>query len=289
MTTPTPSTTPPTTKIQAPIVTSTDPSPTIMQRLSELEKKVEALSKIDHSEAIEESVQANVINKVKNQLPNFLPKAVFDFVNPRIESTVCEVLQKTPAFLAQSSSTPNQSSSKAAESLSEYELNKILFDKIDRSRSYMTHDKHQELYDALLNLMCLDDAIASGEVNPDKVLRKRHCDEDQDPPSSSDKEKKRSGKGKRQKESVEEPVHEAAIDVEEPIRDDVVNDVDQPQDDVDPKKDNSTCKLEKDYTTSITKTKAAKYELEFIEDMILELWSLVKVAYDKNAELGISY
>ncbi|GJZ06878.1 hypothetical protein Tco_0540671 [Tanacetum coccineum] len=245
----TPLPTPPTTtKAQAIVIFIPDPSPTVLKRLSELEKKLEALSKVDHSEDIEELVQANIINEVKNQLPKFLPKAVSDFVNPRIESTVREVLQKTPAFLA-------SSSSRAAESFSEYELKKILFDKMDKSSSYMTHDKHQELYNALLNSMYLDDAIASGEVNTDKVLRKRHRDEDQDPLTGSKKEKKISRKGKDfeppkdkvqtgsskgktppkssktgkfviAEESVKEPVHEVAMDVEEPIRDDVVNDVD---------------------------------------------------------------
>ncbi|GKB14365.1 hypothetical protein Tco_0848288, partial [Tanacetum coccineum] len=158
----------------------------------------------------------------------------------------------------------------ATESLSEYELKKILFDKIDKSLFFMTHDKYQELYDALLNSVCLDEAIASSEVNPDKVLRIRHRDKDQDPPTGSDKEKKRSrkrkdyepskdkvqtgssSKGKTQSkpsstgksvnadETIEEQVHEDAMDVAEPILDDVVNDADQPQDDVDPKKDKST-------------------------------------------------
>ncbi|GKD51742.1 retrovirus-related pol polyprotein from transposon TNT 1-94, partial [Tanacetum coccineum] len=39
----------------------------------------------------------------------------------------------------------------------------------------------------------------------------------------------------------------------------------------------------------VTKTKAARYELEDIEYMILRLWSPVKVAYDRNAEPGISH
>nr|GEW08051.1 hypothetical protein [Tanacetum cinerariifolium] len=97
------------------------------------------------------------------------------------------------------STTPPTTKSKlpqTAESLSEYELEKILFDKMDKSRSNMTHDKHQELYNALLNSVCLDEAIVSGEVNPDKVLKKRHRDEDQDPPAGSDKEKKKSRKEK---------------------------------------------------------------------------------------------
>ncbi|GJW15949.1 hypothetical protein Tco_0020082 [Tanacetum coccineum] len=39
------------------------------------------------------------------------------------------------------------------------------------------------------------------------------------------------------------------------------------------------------YTTSITKTKAAKYELKGIEDMVPTLWSPIKVTYVKHAAL----
>nr|GEV04137.1 hypothetical protein [Tanacetum cinerariifolium] len=198
MTTLTSSTTPPTAEVQATIVTITNPSLTVMQRLSELEKKVEALS-------------------------------------------------KTLVFLSQSSSTPAQPSSRAVESLSEYELKKILFDKMVKGRSYMNYHKHQELYNALLNSVCRDEAIASGEANPNKVLRKRHHDEDQDLPADSKKEKKKRRKGKdtypskksstskesskgktlpktskiekyvTSQESVEEPAHMVTTDVEEHI------------------------------------------------------------------------
>ncbi|GJT76388.1 hypothetical protein Tco_1043113 [Tanacetum coccineum] len=40
------------------------------------------------------------------------------------------------------------------------------------------------------------------------------------------------------------------------------------------------------YTNSLTKTKAAKYNLPGIEDMVPNLWSPIKVAYDKHALLG---
>ncbi|GJZ61353.1 hypothetical protein Tco_0617490 [Tanacetum coccineum] len=43
------------------------------------------------------------------------------------------------------------------------------------------------------------------------------------------------------------------------------------------------------YTTSTTKTKAAKYDLPGIEDMVPNIWSPVKVAYDKYALWVISY
>nr|GEU63305.1 hypothetical protein [Tanacetum cinerariifolium] len=43
------------------------------------------------------------------------------------------------------------------------------------------------------------------------------------------------------------------------------------------------------YTTSTTKTKAAQYDLPGIEDMVPNIWSPIKVAYDKNALWGISH
>nr|GEY79693.1 hypothetical protein [Tanacetum cinerariifolium] len=41
--------------------------------------------------------------------------------------------------------------------------------------------------------------------------------------------------------------------------------------------------LERTYTTSITKTKSARYEIEGIEDMVPTIWSPTKVGYDKDA------
>ncbi|GJX10711.1 hypothetical protein Tco_0200570 [Tanacetum coccineum] len=43
------------------------------------------------------------------------------------------------------------------------------------------------------------------------------------------------------------------------------------------------------YTTSTTKSKAAKYDLPDIEDMVPNIWNLVKVAYDRYALWGISH
>ncbi|GJY05549.1 hypothetical protein Tco_0371489 [Tanacetum coccineum] len=43
------------------------------------------------------------------------------------------------------------------------------------------------------------------------------------------------------------------------------------------------------YTTSITKTQAARYEIKGIEDMVPTLWSTIKHAYDKDAKKGIKH
>ncbi|GJZ48892.1 hypothetical protein Tco_0603082 [Tanacetum coccineum] len=43
------------------------------------------------------------------------------------------------------------------------------------------------------------------------------------------------------------------------------------------------------YMTSLTKTKAGKYDLQAIEDMVPNLWSLIIVAYNRHALLGTSH
>ncbi|GJZ32748.1 hypothetical protein Tco_0578184 [Tanacetum coccineum] len=45
--------------------------------------------------------------------------------------------------------------------------------------------------------------------------------------------------------------------------------------------------LEKTYTTSITKTKAARYKIEGIEDMVPTLWSPTKVGYGDLEEIVV--
>ncbi|GKE85697.1 hypothetical protein Tco_1559439, partial [Tanacetum coccineum] len=44
-----------------------------------------------------------------------------------------------------------------------------------------------------------------------------------------------------------------------------------------------TGSLSRHYLTSVTKTKATTYEIKWIEDMVPNLWSPVKVVYDKHA------
>ncbi|GJS86285.1 hypothetical protein Tco_0752826 [Tanacetum coccineum] len=154
---------------------------------------------VDYKEMIEESMQANIINEVKNQLPKFLPKAVYDFATPLIQSTT------------------------------------ILFDKMDKSRSYLTHDKNQVLFDALFDSLSLDDAIARGEADVEKVLRKR--DRDDEDPSAGPKHGKspaktsKSGKSVTAEEIVKELFFEMASDDIEQTIYDVANDADQPPND----------------------------------------------------------
>nr|GEX39462.1 hypothetical protein [Tanacetum cinerariifolium] len=47
--------------------------------------------------------------------------------------------------------------------------------------------------------------------------------------------------------------------------------------------------LSRKYLTSVTKTKAATYELKWIEDLVPKLWSPVQLKYDQHAYLDISH
>nr|GEV46720.1 hypothetical protein [Tanacetum cinerariifolium] len=235
---------------KAPLLTTIpDPLHVIIQRVSVLEKDVQELKEADNTITLSASLKSEIPSVVNS----FFRSSMGDALQKN-------ALEKTPLHVAQSSSQA-LSSLKAAESLSEYELKMILFDKIDKSRSYLTHDKHQDLFDALLNSILLVDVVARGQADPEKVLRKRDRN-NKDPsagpnqgkmtkrsrtkesePSKKSSTSKESSKGKSPvktsksgkfvtaKELVEEPAFKMASDDIEQTIDDVANDADQPPDD----------------------------------------------------------
>ncbi|GJW18070.1 retrovirus-related pol polyprotein from transposon TNT 1-94 [Tanacetum coccineum] len=77
-------------------------------------------------------------DEVKSQLPQILPKEISNFATPVIQSTVNESLENV--VLAKSSSQP-QSTYEAATSLTEFELKKILLDKLEKSNSQVKDNK----------------------------------------------------------------------------------------------------------------------------------------------------
>nr|GEW60250.1 hypothetical protein [Tanacetum cinerariifolium] len=223
----------------------------VLQRLLELEKKVKVLSKDDHAEAIEKSIQANVINEVKNQLPKLLPKVVSD-------------------------------------SFTEYELKNMLFDKMQKSGSFQEHKKHLDLYNALIGSIGLDEAIAKGEIDPSKKRRRKDSkpSKDKEPDDSSKKGKAPSKTDKYMNATV--VVQDAAMETKEQVLNDVLDwaiperdrcpyDLSKPLPLQGPlghltilvdyffNNDLEYLKIgnkERKYVVLLTKTKAARYELE---------------------------
>ncbi|GJT84241.1 hypothetical protein Tco_1058583 [Tanacetum coccineum] len=165
------------------------------------------------------------------------------------------------AVLANESSQP-QSSYEAAALLIEFELKKILIDKMDKSESYLTTPEHRECYDGLIKSYELDKNLLS---TYDKVysLKRSRKDNDKNEDLSAESDQ---GLKKRKTSKHAEPSKG-------------------------PKTKESKSGSSKGtggiltmaHTTSTTKTKATQYDLQGIEDMVPNIWSLVKVAYDKYA------
>ncbi|GKC76242.1 hypothetical protein Tco_1127016 [Tanacetum coccineum] len=64
----------------------------VEQKFKEYDHKLEALSSINVSEAIEEAVQAKVLTEMKKQLSTHVLTAITEFVKPRLNKTVLEVM-----------------------------------------------------------------------------------------------------------------------------------------------------------------------------------------------------
>ncbi|GJU52950.1 hypothetical protein Tco_1226664 [Tanacetum coccineum] len=329
MSTPTPSTTPPTTEVQATTVNATDPSPTILLRLSELERKVEALSKVNHSEVIKESVQANTrrsnykrgfnLNKVLKQ------KRCDDEDQDHSSHSTKEKKKKSKkdGELSKKSSTSKESSKgktppKASKSNKSVHVEEIVEEPakevamdIDKS-TWFTQPPRLETP----NPEWSKDPNAN--VGPEQTWFNDLEKAAKDPTKFDDLMgstidfsnfiKHRLKKDKITKAGLEGSVFKllkctckSSIELEYHLEKRYLafsNQMDctNPEghltipvnfffnNDLEYLK---TRNKERKYTTSITKTKAIRYELEGIEYMIPKLWSPVKVAYDKDDILSV--
>ncbi|GJX59456.1 hypothetical protein Tco_0290846 [Tanacetum coccineum] len=151
------------------------------------------------------------------------------------QTTVKKALEKTPTILVQSSSQA-QSSLKAVESLSEYELKTILFKKMDKSPDLEKIMRKRD-HDG-------DDKDEDPSARPNqgkKTKRRRTKESESSKKTSTTKETSKgnaltkgskSDKSMHAEESVAEPTKEVIMDAS---NDDVVNDADQPQNDPTPK------------------------------------------------------
>ncbi|GJS99057.1 hypothetical protein Tco_0820227 [Tanacetum coccineum] len=130
--------------------------------------------------------------------------------------------------LAKSSSQP-QSTYEAAASHTEFELKKILLDKLEKSKSYRAAKQHGDLHDALVKSYQLNKDLFDSYGKAYSLKRGReHKDKDEDPPAGSDQGLKKR-KTSKDSDQAEEPVFETA-DTEMPQdqRDDLGNTEDQP-------------------------------------------------------------
>ncbi|GJS29117.1 hypothetical protein Tco_0489737 [Tanacetum coccineum] len=145
-------------------------------------------------ELVDTSMRALIKEEVNTQLPQVLPQAVSDFANHVIEKNVTESVEA--AVLTRSSSQPT-STYEAAASLSEFELTKILIDKMEKKKSYDKANYKKKLYDALVESYNTDKDLfdSYGEVFSLKRSRDEK-DKDRDPSAGSDRGTKRRNSSK---------------------------------------------------------------------------------------------
>ncbi|GKC58307.1 hypothetical protein Tco_1085905, partial [Tanacetum coccineum] len=137
---------------------------------------------------LSESLTARIKEQVKDQLPHILPKEVSNFAPPVFKKLIKEL--RDEVTLAKVSSQP-QSTYEAAYTLTEFELKKILLDKMEKSKSYLTAPEHRDCYDGLKKSYSLDkDFFYSYDVYSLKRSRKDN-DKDEDPSAGSDQGLKR--------------------------------------------------------------------------------------------------
>ncbi|GJX92447.1 hypothetical protein Tco_0345773 [Tanacetum coccineum] len=155
-------------EITSGFTTTIPPPPSFKDRVSNLEKYLSEIKQVDQYAQALSSIRAII-----------LPQAVSDFLNPVIEKNVTESVEA--AVLRMSSSQP-KSTYKAAASLSEFELTKILIDKMEKNKSYDKADYKKKFYDALVESYNIDKDLfdSYGEVFSLKRSRKDR-DKDQDP------------------------------------------------------------------------------------------------------------
>nr|GEX72506.1 hypothetical protein [Tanacetum cinerariifolium] len=177
--------------------------------IKEFEKKAQEERKL-YVDVVEKSVKDIIKDEVKSQLPQILPKKVSNFATPVIQSTINESLENV---ILVNSSSKLMSRYKAATSLTEFELKKILLDKIEKNifSSYgniysLKRDRDDEDKD--------EDPLSRSN----KGLKKQKTSRDAEPPkgfkskeskSSSSKGTKPQPKSFVKSTQVEEPVFEA--------------------------------------------------------------------------------
>ncbi|GJW59235.1 hypothetical protein Tco_0105966 [Tanacetum coccineum] len=153
-------------------------------RISALEKEVVELKKdplhIQLTSLVDEHLDTRLGETREEEVSNFAP--------PVIEKLFHET--RDEVTLAKASSQP-QSTYEAASTLTEFELKKILLDKMEKSESYLTAPEHRECYDGLKKSYALDqDFFYSYDVYTLKRGQKDK-DKDEDPSAGSDRGLKR--------------------------------------------------------------------------------------------------
>ncbi|GKC38136.1 hypothetical protein Tco_1050520 [Tanacetum coccineum] len=129
------------------------PTPTTEPTTTSIPSQIPAMVDAQLSTRLEDSIQKSFRSYTAEfeRKANDERKRYIDLV----EQFVKDIIKDENVILSKSSSQP-KSTYEAATSLTEFELKKILLDKIQKSKSYRAAQEHKDLYDALVKSYKLD-------------------------------------------------------------------------------------------------------------------------------------
>nr|GEU95350.1 hypothetical protein [Tanacetum cinerariifolium] len=152
------------------------------ERVTNLEKDLSEIKQVDQYAQALSSIPAIVDRYMDNKLGEATNKAIkahnFDYVaTPVIKKNFTKSLEV--AIFTRSSSQP-RSSYKAATTLSEFELTKILIDKMEKNKSFVVADYKRDLYDALIKSYNTDKDISESYEEPSHNVEDSGIQQDQE-------------------------------------------------------------------------------------------------------------
>ncbi|GKD49685.1 hypothetical protein Tco_1278661, partial [Tanacetum coccineum] len=280
-------------------------------RVTNLEKDLSEIKQVDQYAQALSSIPAIVDRYIDNKLREAINKAIqahnldcrqeaqdeknayIELVDTSMRAIIKEeknVTESLEAVVLTRSSSQPKSTYEAAASLSEFELTKILLDKMEESKSHLRADYKNKLYDALAESYNNDKDLFNtyGEVFTLKRSRD-DIDKDRDPSAGSDRGTKK--KEIKQRKDPSHTVNDSGVQQDQEF--DTGNNDEQPANKEVPKDDwfkkperpptpDSGRDLSRRYSTSVTKIKAATYEIKWIEDLVRNLWSPMKDVYSRK-------
>ncbi|GJR42863.1 hypothetical protein Tco_1310966 [Tanacetum coccineum] len=261
----------------------------IHQRLSDLENEVKTLRNVDHSSTIHTTIMSEV------------PTVVKEYLGTNLDGTLHKVIQRHTAELIKEHSVLAdvieiiQYKQKPQKSVADIrkikmEQKRTLFETMNKTKSFNKNTKRKALYHALMESILEDeDAMDKGVAERLKKRKPDDADKDEGPPAKPNQ----GLKGRRRISDLTQDILiglaykilkgtcksyvELEYNLEEYYK--ALNDQ---LDWNNPKGDRYPFDLSK----PLPLMKAAKYDLQGIEDMVPNLWSPIKVAYNRHALLG---
>nr|GEV59649.1 hypothetical protein [Tanacetum cinerariifolium] len=158
------------------------------QRVFILEKELSQLKQVDYSAQLLETIKSQILAMVDAQLSTRLEDSIHKAFRSYTEEFEKKAKDEKKRYInLVEKSVKEIIKDEVKTSLTEFELKKILLDKMQKSKSYRAAQQHKELYDGLVKSYKLDKELFESYGQAYSLKRYREDkDKDEDPPAGSD-------------------------------------------------------------------------------------------------------